>query len=368
MKSFKYADENIRDLDLMIAVTSNILAVLVLSMPRLIASKTVSSDGWIGILLGGLIACLFSWMVAKLVSKFPNQSFFSFSTDLLKKPVAIIVTLLFVLQYTIISAFQVREIAELSQQYLFDRTPIDVIALTFLLVVVYGASGSRAGIFRLNILFMPLVIVVVFFLLIFSLGFVELNNIFPVFQTDIQGYLQASTLSFQAFLGFGIVLFYISLVENPKNTPKRTALGVTWAMILYLLIYIICIGTFGNITTSNLFFPTLEVSKAIEIPGGFFERFDSIFFTIWTMAVFTTCLMAFDVAVMLFHLIFSKMKKINIVLIFSPIIYLLSMLPKNYIELVKITKIVNPLIAAYLFIVFVILTFAYKIKGVKHVG
>ncbi|WP_332645671.1 GerAB/ArcD/ProY family transporter [Lysinibacillus sp. 54212] len=368
MTSFNSVDEHISEYELMLLVTTNTLGVLILSLPRLIANKTISSDGWIGIVIGGGLACLFSWMIAKLVCKFPRQSFFSFSAQLLSKPVAIILTFLFIIQYILTSSYHARVLSELSRQYLFDRTPIEVLCLAFLLVVVYAVSESRVGIFRVNVLFLPIIIGITVMVLIFSLGSAEAQNIFPVFQTDIQGYFHATSISFQAFIGLGIVLFYISLVEKPKNAPKITALGVFWAMLLYLVTYIVCIGVFGNITTSNIMYPTLEVAKSIQFPGGLFERFDSVLFSVWVMTVFITCLIAFDIAVMLFQLIFSKMKKINIVLLLSPIIYFLSMIPEDYIELMEITSFFNYFIPTYLFIVFVLLAVAYKKKGMKHIG
>ena len=367
MTSFKNADKHISDYELMFLITTNTLGLLILSFPRRIAGETISLDGWIAIILGGIVACLFSWMIAKLVSKFPGKSFLSFSSDLLTKPVAITISFLFIIQYAVTAGYYTRALAEISRQYLFDRTPVEVICLAFLLVVVYGVSGSRVGIFRLNFLFLTFIMGVTILILILAIGSAEAKNIFPLFQTDMKGYLRASIISIQAFLGFGIILFYISLIEKPKKTPKIATLGVFWAMLIYLLAYVVCIFVFGNLTTANIVYPTLEVAKSIRIFGDFFERFDSVFFTVWVMTVFITCLISFDISVMLFQLIFSKMKKNNIVFMFSPIIFFLSMLPKNYLELLEFTSLLNYFIPTYLLIVFALLAAAYKMKGMKHV-
>lgn len=368
MTSIKSIDKHITGIGLMFLITIYTLGVVVLTLPRVIASKTVSVDGWIGIILGGILACLFGWLLAKLVSKFPGQSFMSFTANLLSKPVAIIISFIFFFQYLITASYNARFLAEISRQYFFDRTPVEVICLVFLLVVAYAASGLRVGISRLNFLFLPLIISVTILILILTIGSIEKKNILPLFQTDLKGYLHATIVSFQALIGFGIVLFYISLVDKPENTPKMTALGVFWAMLIYLIIFVVCIGVFGNITTMNIIFPTLEVSKSIEITGGFMEGFDLIVFSVWIFTVFITCLVAFDISIHLFQLLFSKMKKINIVLMLSPIIYFLSMLPNDYIELMAINHFFNYFIPAYLIFVFILLAVAYKMKGMKHVG
>lgn len=308
MKPLKYFDEHISNQGLILAVITNTLVVFMVYTPRLIAGKTVSSDGWVGILLGGIVACLLGWLVSKLVSKFPQQSFFSFSSELLTKPIAIIICFLFIMQYILILSVQLREVAEISHYYLLKYTPVEVVCLTFLLVVIYGASGSQTGVFRLNYLFLPIIVVAIIAIFLLALGGIEKNNIYPLFQTDVYGHLEVTAISFSSFVEFGIVLFYISLIKDTKNTPKSIVIGVIWSMILIMFIYIICIGVFGNLTSSNTFFPVLEVTKSIEIPGGFFERLDPIFFVIWTMAVFITCLIALDISIMLFQLIFNQKK------------------------------------------------------------
>ncbi|MGM9966540.1 MAG: endospore germination permease, partial [Rummeliibacillus sp.] len=330
-----------------------------------IAENTVSADGWLTILLGGLIAMVLAWFLAKIASSFPNQSFLSFASYLVSKPVATMLSIVFIIQYIAISSFQIREIATLSHEYLFDRTPLEVVCLAFILVVIYAASGSRAAIFRLNILFFPFVIGGLLLLIFFPLGAMKLENLLPVFETDLKGIVQGTTSSFHAFLGFSIVLFYISLVKKPQQTPKMTVLGILWPFFFYIVIYIVCIGVFGNATTSNLYYPVFELSKTVSNPGNFIERFDSILFIIWTIIVFTTSLMAFDIAVLLLNLIFKNANKQTIIFILSPIIFFLAMLPTNYIEVNKIAKYMVYIEISFLVFVTFLLGIMLLIKGVK---
>ena len=115
-----YKNEDIHDKDIMFAVASNIISITILFLPRYITEHTVSSDGWLTILLGGIIAIILGWLLAKIAVSFPNESFLSFATYLVSKPIAIMLCLLFILQYITISSFQMREIATLSHEYLFD--------------------------------------------------------------------------------------------------------------------------------------------------------------------------------------------------------------------------------------------------------
>ena len=364
MKLYKN-NEFIHDKDIMFAVASYTISITILFLPRYITEHTIAADGWLTILFGGLIAMILGWLLAKIASSFPNESFLSFATYLVSKPIAIVLCVLFILQYISISSFQIREIATLSHEYLFDRTPLEVVCLAFILVVVYAASGSRVAIFRLNVLFFPFIIGGFLLLVIVSSGAIKTENLLPVFETDMKGIFEGTTSSLNAFLGFTIVLFYISLIKKPEHAPKMTVLGILWPFTFYIVIFIVCVGVFGNVTIDNLYYPVFELSKTVSIPGAFFERFDSILFIIWTIIVFTTSLLAFDIAVLLINLIFPKFNKQTIVFILSPVIFFLAMLPKNFIQINVIAKYLAYIEIGYVIFVIFLLGTMLLIKGVR---
>ncbi|SOC39711.1 GerAB/ArcD/ProY family transporter [Ureibacillus acetophenoni] len=353
----------ISDRDIMITVTTNIIGITTLTFPRIIAEDTSAADGWVPILIGGCIACFLAWLIAKIASSFPNQSFFNFTSYLLSKPIAVIISVLFILHFILVSSYQVREVSVLAHQYLFDKTPIQVISLSFLLVVVYGVAGSRAGIFRLIVLFYPTVIVGLLLLTLLPIGLFKLENLLPIFQTDFEGYLRASYSGVHVFLGFSIILFYIEVVKEPKNTPKMAIKGILIAVIFSLFLFLVCVGTFGNATTSNLFFPSFDLSRAVEIPGGFFERFDVIVFVIWTMILFTTTLISFDLVILLMMMLFKKANKMKLIYFLSPLVFLLSSLPVNYIELTTIGRFLSNSMLFLIILITILLGITYKVKG-----
>ena len=92
-------NEFIQDKDIMFAVATNIISITILFLPRYITEHTVSSDGWLTILFGGLIAIILGWLLAKIASSFPNESFLSFASYLVSKPIAIILCVLFIFIY-----------------------------------------------------------------------------------------------------------------------------------------------------------------------------------------------------------------------------------------------------------------------------
>ncbi|MFD2044741.1 endospore germination permease [Ornithinibacillus salinisoli] len=368
MSTFKYGDEKIKSRDIMIAVPSMLIAVGIISFPRHLAESTKASDGWAAIVLGGILAIVLTWSVAKIAASFPNQSFLAYASFLVSRPVAVVLTFLFAIQGIMIAALEVRSITDISHQYLFDRTPMEVVSLTFLLVVVYAVSGSRAGVLRLNALFLPIIYLTTAILIFFSIGFMEGKNLFPIFKTDMQGYVQGTFKSTLSYSGIGILFFYISLVKNPKKAPRLAAVGMSGVVFIYLFIYLTTIAVFGDVTTANIRFPLIELAKTIEIPGGFFERLESIFFVIWIMAIFTTTAIAFDVSLMALSTIFPKVNKLKIVFLLSPLIFLISMLPKDVIEIERFGEYVSYSSWGLTGGIVILLWVFYKVKGRRKSG
>jgi spore germination protein len=367
MSTFKYADEWIRTRDIMILIPSMIIAIGVLSLPRNLAEDTEAADGWVSIVLSGLVMIFLVWCVAKLASRFPNQSFLEYASSLVSKPVAVILTLLFTLVGICITAFEVRALGVISEQYLFDRTPVEIVTITFLWVVVYAVSGSRAGLFRLNAMFLPFIIIAVIILVFFSIRYMELKNVLPVLQTDMQGYMQGTMKNMFSYSGISVLLFYISLVRKPKRAPGMAAAGMGFVVLLYILIYITCIAVFGA-ATDVLRLPLIELAKAIEIPGGFFERIESFFYVIWIMAIFTTTAIAFDIAVLSLKLVFPKFNKRKIALGLAPFIFMLSTLPKDYLEVEKFGAYASYYELGLIVAVTILLWGMYLLKGMKKRG
>src|SRR5690625_1552851 len=215
MNPFKYSDEYISSNEFMIALPSMMIGVSVLSLPSEVASVTKFSDGWISILVTGVIFTLFAVMGVKLASLFPDKSFFDYTSFLVTRPVAIVLVFINVFIALFLSAYSVRSVAYISQQQLFDQTPIEVLGLLFLLVIIYAVSGSRAGIFRLNILFLPIILGAILFVGLFNIQYFDLPNFLPVFKTTPKEYWLGMVESLEAFIGFGIVLFYVVMIKKP---------------------------------------------------------------------------------------------------------------------------------------------------------
>ncbi len=365
LKPFEYGDEEIGSRELMFAVSSVIIGTGALSMPRVIAEKTLFLDGWIILLLGGTICAFLAWVITKIANLFPKQTFFQYTGTYLSKPVAFIVTSIMVLTFVGVTAYQARAISIISQTYLFGKTPIELLSFFYLLVVIYGVSGSRAALLRLNLLFLPIVASAIVALSLLNINLMDTHNLLPLFQTKWSQYALGMKESIFTFIGFEIVLFYSTIVKQKDKAPLAAAKGVMITNLLYVLIYLTCIIVFSYSTTRSLTYPVIELGKEIEIGGGFLERFDAIFFTTWILTIFNTTAMYYDVAVMAFCSMFPSIKKKTFIFVSAPIIYLFNMLPEDVTKLTEYGVYLAWVNMACIIFVPVLVFIIYKLKGGK---
>lgn len=365
MKTFEYADQWITEREIAYAVPSMVIGIGILTLPRVLSQVTNFSDGYISIFIAGIIVIVTTWLIALLPTRFPGQSFFSYTSLIVSKPISAILTVLVGGHFLLFSVYEVRMVSIIAKHYLFDLTPIEFISLFFLLIVIYAAAGSRVGILRLNLMFLPIIVVITFFVVLFNIGLMEGQNVFPLFESPLSGYVNGVKESYFSFAGGGILLFYVSMVKKPSKVPKYAALSMILPTFLYIMIHLACIFAFSYEVSGALLFPTVELAKEVEIPGGFFERFEAVFFTIWIMAIFNTTAMAFDVSVMAFSSLLPKLKKLTWILILTPIVYIASMMPQNFNEVSKLGEYLSYLGFSFSTILPIILLLIAKIRGVK---
>lgn len=341
MRVNSYGEKPLSSLEMGMTITSMLIGVGILTLPRSVATYTRSFDGWMSILFAGCVALLAGWLVSKVAVRAGNRAFLDYSAALVGRPVTYLIAALQFTYFLGFCSFETRAIANISKQYLFDRTPVEYISLAFILVVVYGVSGSRSALLRLNVLFLPSVLIMIMIVVSFGYRWFEPVNLKPFFVTPPIGIAQGAKEVIYSLLGFEIILYYIVFMERPEKAPKAVLSGIALTVFIYLVLYQLVIGIFSNIGAMNIVYPTIELAKEIQFPGNFFERFESLFFVIWIMTIYNTAAMGFDLANECLSFLFKKLTKRYRLVILAPIAYLICMIPGDMAEFSTLGTIIS---------------------------
>ncbi|WP_139787137.1 GerAB/ArcD/ProY family transporter [Cohnella massiliensis] len=364
-KSFEYADREIGSKEVSYAVSNVVIGLGILTLPASIVVATNSSDGWVSILLGGLIAIGFAWMLTRLAVRFPKQSYRDIAASLTNRPTANVLTLSFAFYTFLYVSYEVRGVSSISKLYLFDRTPVEAICFVFLLVLVYGVSGPSISLLRLNLLFFPIILLILTAVLALSAGDFDYERLKPFFVTPFPKLLIAAKETAFSFLGFEILLFYNLFVNRPKKLGKAVFIGMLMPTLVYLLVFLFVVGVFSTEVVANTLFPLAELAKQVEVPGGFFERFESVFFAVWVMSLYCTAVMAFDVTLIALQSVFPKASRMSLIFLLTPFVFLVAMQPTNLQEVRLFSEWISYLgiIVAWVFPAFLLI--AAKARRVK---
>lgn len=300
----------------------------ILSLPRSIA-EIADSDGWILILTGGVVAIIAVMIIFSLGNLFPQKNIIEYSKELVGKPFTIVIGMILSGYFILVSAFSLRIFGEVLKMFLLPRTPLEVISITFLVVVMYLIRNGIECMARFYEIMFFLMFIPFVLSMITGIHDGDYTNLLPVFQTS-PGVLAKGTLeTFFSFIGFEVALLFFPFVSDQKNIKKSLLISVGLIIFLYLTTSIIVIANFGVYETKNLVWPLMSYIKSIEVPGSFIEQLEGFIMTIWVLFIYTTLTNYFFAGVFIVKELVNAKDHKGFVILLMPIIYILSLLPDN---------------------------------------
>nr|BAA75377.1 YndE [Halalkalibacterium halodurans] len=205
--------------------------------------------------------------------------------------------------------FESRMLAIVLDMYLIDRTPSVIVICTILVVTSYAVSKGVQGLIHLNVLFIPFILTVLLAILLFNVQHAKLDPILPVAPKGILHPLKGLPNVVLAYIGVEILLFFMGRMKGKDVKAWPLNIGVGIVTLFYFLITFFTYFVFGVEQSKVINFTTVELAKVVEVPGGFFERVESMMITVWTMAIFNTIAMSQLIIILIYNDLFSAFKK-----------------------------------------------------------
>ncbi len=268
---------------------SFIFGVGILIMPRSVAQDVGTADGWISMILGGGVQIGIIFFCILIQRHFPGQNFFEFiSTGKYGKWITLFISIQFLIFLVLVISFISRIIGLAVKMYLLDQTPIEVIVGSMLLLVFYAVSKGVQGIVHISLMFVPIILIVLMLGIVFNIGNVDLTIFVPVLSEGFYPVANGILPTVYSYMGVYILFFFLGRVKDNKFKAWPYYIGLVIVILIHTLYFVVEVAVFSLEPLKTITFPTIELAKEIEVPGGFFERIESLFLTIYIMSVFTT--------------------------------------------------------------------------------
>ncbi|WP_185971069.1 GerAB/ArcD/ProY family transporter [Alkalicoccobacillus porphyridii] len=297
------------------------------------------TDGWISIIIAGMVTQILILLIWSLSIRFPNQNLYELFEKLVGKVLGKFISVLYIVYFLIIAAFVLLVFNFLISVWVLSKTP-DIIKIPlFVIACLYLLNSHVQIISRFMVIVGPIVLLTP---ICATYAFFDSEPLYllPILTSswfEIGKGVMSASFSMQGFL---IVAILHPVV---KGSNKEKLLAASYANILVTAIY-----TF-TIIASFIYFspgqfeilpePLLYMIKTISLV--LIERIDLIFLALWSVVVLATIVSYLYMASIGMATVFNQKKRLLFSSISSLIITILALIPQNVLTLRHFSTFIN---------------------------
>lgn len=318
-----------------VIVTSVIIGVGILTLPRTATEEMGTPDAWIAVIIGGLMSMAIGMMMVKLSQQFPGKTVYQYSQEVAGKWGGWLLNLFLIVYFAVFAGFEIRAIGEVTRTFLLVKTPLEVKMIAMMCVSVYLIVGGINPIARLFELLLPITVMI--FLLLIFMGFTifELDHLRPVLGLGIMPVLKGIPTTTLSYTGFESMLILTSFMGQPDRAGRAVLAGIGASILFYLFTVVMVVGGLSTDKVVTETWPAVTLVESFELTGIIFERYESFLFAIWILQIFTTFSLFYYCASLGLAQLFRKNTR-PFIFGLLPVIYIISMTPKNTNDLFKL--------------------------------
>ncbi|SCY97318.1 GerAB/ArcD/ProY family transporter [Alkaliphilus peptidifermentans] len=358
----KFKDGEITSFQSYIMIISIMVGTGVLGLARSVA-EIAKQDAWISVLVNGIGISIIIAFTIFVISKFPQLTFIQYMSLLLTKPLAYLVVFAYGIYAIFTTSLIIRFLCEMVGTWFLPRTPLTVISFIIVATLVYITKDGLTFVGRFNEIIV-LAIIPFIFLIFPSLSEASLINLKPIGDSGIHSIIKGIPPSFYAFGGYEVILIIYPFISNKnKMNIRYSMLAILFVTVLYTSIVASQIALFGYQEITEILYSFINYLDVIDFP--IIERIEIFFTFFWTFAVIGTLSIQFIAGCIAFQSVFKTKKTNTFVYLFTPIIYILSLLPENSVKVAEYSEIVGKANVCFGIFLPIILFIMYLIWGRK---
>ncbi|MDU1443910.1 MAG: endospore germination permease [Clostridium cochlearium] len=347
---------------LFVTLVVTIIGVNVFSIPRDLTT-IVGVDGWISIIIGGVITYISAYLIYKCIEKSDYKDCYHMFQDSFGKIIGNIIGFSIVIYSLLFISIALRTFTEEIKMYLLQDTPTEFIFTVMILSGIYLIRAELEHLIRFNEISFWIMFVPIIFVLLVSIYDVDFTNLLPVLKNEPLSYFKGSINIFYRFGGIGILFMIIPILKNKNKAPKVIKKSILFTSVFYVVIFVLSIGTFGEEQSKMLLWPTITMISSINIPGSFIQKWEGIVMAIWIMFYYTSFInyyyLSSDVLKNILKLDDIKLSSAILV----PFIYIFALYPENIAQLgEKTQKLIPTMFIINMIIVPILIIIASHVK------
>ncbi|BFT69456.1 GerAB/ArcD/ProY family transporter [Paenibacillus sp. P36] len=262
------------------------IGIGLLSLPSKIQSSA-NGDAWISVLIAGSIIQLLLFIYWRLLRKFPDLTLSGITVELFGSYIGKGINIIYYVFFIFIAAYATTLYVQLVHTWMLTYTPSWVLEFLIIGTGVYLAHENLRVIARFFVLTSVLFGCLILLSFFNFTNEMHITNILPIGQSGIEQMLKGSEKTFFSMLGFEVILYFFTQVQNnSKGLIRIISLANCFVTLFYAYFVFICVIGFSPKALGQINEPVLYIFKGLTYQV--FDRLDLIFLTIWFIPMTAT--------------------------------------------------------------------------------
>ncbi|MGP4081451.1 GerAB/ArcD/ProY family transporter [Pseudalkalibacillus sp. R45] len=345
----KNKSETITRFQLTYMIIQTQVGVGLLSLPYSV-NQAAGSDGWISVIIAGVIIQVLILMLWGLGRRFPDKTIFGIAELVAGKTIGKLIGFAYVVYGIAVCTLILILYLYILQHWVLNSTPRWVLLIIMISTCWFLVKDRVRIIARFYMFVMVLVPFLIFFTIMAFPNVMEYRYLLPVGASGIMSILKGAHAVLISMLGFEMLLLLFPYVQaNDRQILKSVCIASGFTTILYLYLVFISFVVFSPREIKLVPEPILYMLKAITFQ--IVERIDLLFIAIWIVVVGTSFISYVLFAAKGMQHILKKKNHSKMLYIIFPIAFVGSLIPQTDFQIASFSKIVE--YSSYFFIVVV---------------
>lgn len=238
-----------------------------------------NQDAWIAVAIAMVLGAALTAFYIFMLKKAPGKNLFELLQFCFGKLLGNLLGFFYILYFIYMAAMVLRDFLELMTTTIFENTPIEVIAFSMILVIIYMLYLGLEVFGRTTEIFIPYTFSFILFIglaILFS-GEMDFRNLQPVLADGLGPVLKTVfpgiiTFPFGEMIAFMVIIPYVSKLEK---AGRISIMAVLCSGIVIIYDILIQISALGASLKEKVNFPLLSAAREISLLE-FIERVDLI--------------------------------------------------------------------------------------------
>ncbi len=342
----KNKSESITKYQLLFMILQTQIGVGVLGLPYSV-HKVSKSDGWISVIIAGLVVQLMIFIIWSLVRKYPGETIYGIAEQITGKFFGKFIGAIYILYAIVISTLILVLFQDILKLWVLPNTPKWVIMFLMVFASLYLVKERVRVIARFYLFVTSMIPFLIILTFISFPEVAEYRYLFPIGQAGAMKILLGAHSVLISMLGFEMLLLLSKYVDaSDRSIFKFVSIANGTTTAIYIFLTMISYVVFSPKEIEIVPQPVLYMLKAITFK--IVERIDLLFLSIWIVIV-TTSLMSYLLFASkgLAHFLKKEEHKKAAYVLAIPV-YLLALIPQDKFQVEQISTYIG--YASYLFI------------------